>query len=104
MEITPEELKSVLDNGKQVVVIDIREPVEHTICHLKEAKLIPMKEFPNRIHELNPKDFIVLYCHHGIRSAQVVLWLERNGFKNAKTLEGGIDAWAETVDPSMKRY
>ncbi len=104
MEITPEELKSILDGGTQVLIVDVREPAEHVICHLAGAKLIPLRDFPKRISELNPKDFIVLYCHHGIRSAQVTLWLTRNGFKNVKNLQGGIDAWAETIDPLMKRY
>lgn len=104
MEITLEELKSVLNSGRQVIIIDVREPAEHEICHLTNAKLIPLGDLPKRITELNPKDFIVLYCHHGTRSAQATLWLTRNGFKNVKNLQGGIDAWAEVIDPTMKRY
>ena len=104
MEITPEELKSALDSGKQVMIVDVREPAEHAICRLINAKLIPLRDLAKRTPDLNQKDLIVLYCHHGIRSAQAVLWLQRNGFKNVKNLQGGIDAWATTVDPSMKRY
>ncbi len=104
MEIAPEELKLILDSGRQVMIIDVREPAEHKICHLTGAKLIPLRDLPKRTTELNPKDFIVLYCHHGIRSAQATSWLKRNGFENVKNLRGGIDAWAEVIDPTMKRY
>ena len=104
MEITPEELKSALDSGRRVVIIDVREPAEHAICHLTGANLIPLRDLPKRTVELNPKDFTVLYCHHGIRSAQATSWLKQNGFENAKNLRGGIDAWAEVIDPAMKRY
>ena len=104
IEITPEELKTKLDRGEKMVLIDVREPDEHAICRINEAKPIPIKNLPSYIDKLNPKDFIVFYCHHGIRSAQAALWFERNGFKNVKSLAGGIDAWAETIDPSMERY
>ena len=104
MEITPEELKVRLDRGEKITVIDVREPVEYDICHLKEARLIPMRELPDCIGELNPKDLIIFYCHTGIRSMQAALWFSQNGFTNVKNLEGGIDAWAETIDPSMERY
>ena len=104
MKITPEELKSILETGKQVVIIDVREPAEYAICHLRESKLIPMRELPNRTKELDSNNFLVLYCHHGIRSLQATSWLKRNGFKNVKSLEGGIDAWAKTIDPTMKCY
>ncbi|OGW85021.1 MAG: rhodanese [Omnitrophica bacterium RIFCSPHIGHO2_02_FULL_46_11] len=104
MEITPQELKTKLDHGDKITVIDVRQPNEHAICRLKEAKLISLPELPNRLGELNPEDSIVLYCHHGMRSMQAALWLQQKGFKNVKSLMGGIDAWAEEIDPSMGRY
>ena len=104
MEITPEELKAKLDRGEKIILVDVRRGNEYAICHLKEARLIPLAELPNRLGELSPKDSIVLYCHHGMRSAQAAAWLEKKGFKNAKSLAGGIDAWAEEIDPSMPRY
>ena len=104
MEITPAELKIRFDRGERLTLIDIRESKEHAVCHLKEARLIPIKELPHRLHELNPDDFIVIYCHHGIRSAQAALWLRRNGFQNVKSLQGGIEAWARLIDPKVKRY
>ena len=104
MEITPEELKSRLDGGEKLILIDVREPEEYEICRIEGARLIPMREFPGRLHELNAKDSIVLYCHHGIRSAQVALWLKKQNFQKAESLQGGIEAWAESIDPQMERY
>src|SRR3989338_8530910 len=104
MEITPEELKTKLDCGEKIILVDVRDQAEHAICHLKDARLIPLKELPNRTMDLNAEDCIILYCHHGMRSAQAALWLKRKGFSRVKSLQGGIDAWAETIDPLMKRY
>ena len=103
-EITVEELKSKLSRSEKITIIDVREPAEHATCHLKEARLIPLSEFEDRLDELNPADSIVLYCHHGMRSAQAASWLRDNGFKDVSSLRGGIDAWAERIDPSMERY
>ena len=104
MEITPEELKLKLDREEKLTIVDVREPSEYTICHLKEARHIPLGELGRRTGELDPNKLIVLYCHHGMRSAQATLWLRRNGFKYVMNLEGGIDAWAERIDNSMARY
>ncbi len=104
METTPEELKLKLERGEKLVLIDVREPEEYAICKIDGAKLIPMREFPARIHELNPADSMVIFCHHGGRSAQVAFWLNQQGFQKVENLQGGIDAWAESVDPAMTRY
>lgn len=104
MEMTPEELKSRLDCGEKITMIDVREPAEYEICRLKEAKLIPMGELEKRLDEFEPKNLTVLYCHHGMRSAQAALWLRRNGLDHVWNLQGGIDAWAERIDPCMARY
>ena len=104
LEISSEELKSKLDKQEQLTIIDVREPDEYEICHLKTAKLIPLRQIPSCLSELNPNGLTVLYCHHGIRSAQATLWFQKMGFENAKNLEGGIDAWAERIDPLMERY
>ena len=104
MDITPEELKSRLDQGEKLILIDVREPQEYEICRIEGAQLIPMREFPGRVQELNPEDSIVVFCHSGGRSGQIVFWLAQQGFKKVKNLQGGIDAWAETIDPKMERY
>ena len=104
MIIQAEELKKVLDEGKNVLLLDVREPDEYDICHLENAHLIPMRDLPKRIIELNPGQQTVCYCHHGIRSLQAAQWLSKNGFKNVKSLAGGIDQWAERIEPEMERY
>jgi len=85
-------------------IVDVREPWEHAICALKEAVLIPMAELPRRLGELDPLRPTVARCHHGVRSFQVGLWLERQGFSDVANLTGGIDAWARDIDPDMASY
>lgn len=104
LEISPEELKSKLDKGENMTLIDVREPDEYEICRLEKAKLIPMRQIPERLGDLNPDELTVLYCHHGIRSAQATVWLRRNGFIQVVSLRGGIDEWAQKIDPEMDRY
>lgn len=102
-EITPEELKEKLEK-EEVQLIDVREPFEWEICHIEGAKLIPLSQLPSRIHELDPTKPIVVYCHSGYRSAQAVKLLRELGLRRSYNLAGGIDAYAERVDPSMPRY
>ena len=102
-EITPEELKSLLD-AKKVKVIDVREPNEYDICHLEGAKLIPLSQFTQRIGELDSADELVLHCHKGVRSMKALELLRSAGFKKVKSLRGGIEAWADKIDSSMARY
>jgi rhodanese-related sulfurtransferase len=91
--------------GEQFCLLDVREPWEAKLCALPGARLIPMGDVPSRAHrELDPEAHIVVYCHYGMRSLSVVLWLREQGFERAQSLAGGIEAWARSVDPSMARY
>lgn len=103
-EITPVELKSRLDAGEKVFILDVRNPEECAICSLSGTTLIPLAELPNRFKELNPDQEIVVHCRSGGRSAQAATFLRQVGFKDVKNLTGGILAWAATVDPSMPTY
>ncbi|MEM1518204.1 MAG: molybdopterin-synthase adenylyltransferase MoeB [Nitrososphaerota archaeon] len=103
LEVSPEELKQMLERG-EVQLIDVREPFEWEICHIEGAKLIPLGQLPSRIHELDPAKTIVVYCHSGYRSAQAVKLLRELGLRKTYNLAGGIDAYAERVDPSLTRY
>lgn len=85
-------------------LLDVREPWEHQICRLPAAALVPMRSIPDRLHELDPDRPVVCICHHGRRSAHVVMFLERAGFGDVYNLTGGIDAWAREVDPAMPTY
>ncbi len=105
MTITPAELRSRLDQGKDFRLIDVREPDEWALVRLPEAELIPLGQFQQRAaRELSPDETIVLYCHHGMRSARAQGFLKAQGYENVLNLTGGIDAWAVKVDPAMKRY
>jgi len=102
--IAPRELKERLDRGDAPLLLDVREPSEHAICALPGSLLIPMDELPRRLHELDPGAEIVVYCHHGIRSAHVIAHLEAQGFTGLSNLRGGIEAWARDVARDMRRY
>ncbi len=103
-EITATELKQLMDHNTPLTLVDVREPDEFALCNIKGAKLIPLKEIPNRHNELQKNELIVLQCHHGRRSLQALQFLQALGFTNLKNLTGGIDAWAEHCDPAMTRY
>ena len=102
-EITPEELKRRLDNGRAPALLDVREPWEHELCALPGARLVPMDQLGVRLDELDAGREVVVYCHHGLRSAAAVEWLRRQGIP-ALNLRGGIDAWTRRVDPTLRRY
>jgi len=102
-EIGPEELKERLDSGEDIFLLDVREPHEYQICHLP-ALLIPLGDLPGRVHELDSAREIVAYCKVGARSAKAVELLHSIGFRRVRNLSGGINAWAERIDPTMPRY
>jgi len=103
-QITPDELKAKLDNGGQLVLLDVREPMEWEINRLEGAVLMPVAQVPNRVNELSTADDIIVYCKSGVRSARVTNFLRELGFRKVKNLVGGIDEWADRVDPEMPRY
>lgn len=103
-QITVDGLKGELDKGQQVVLLDVREPMEWEIAHLDRAILMPVAQVPARVNELNTADEIVVYCKTGIRSARITNFLREIGFRKVKNLVGGIDEWAERVEPEMPRY
>lgn len=102
--VTPVELKAQLDSGDRPVLLDVREPQEWEIAHLTGATHMPMGSIPDRVAELDPESEIVVYCHHGVRSAAVVDWLRAAGFRRVHNLAGGIDRWSLDVDPTLPRY
>jgi adenylyltransferase/sulfurtransferase len=103
MDISAQDLKARLDRRDPLVLLDVREDWETTLCRLDNAVHIPIEEIEFRTTELDPADEIVVYCHHGVRSAAVAGFLRQQGFR-AENLAGGVDEWARTVDPRMKRY
>ena len=102
-EISPQELKARLDRNDPLVLLDVREGWETALCRLENATHIPIEEIEFRTAELDPADEIIVYCHHGVRSAAVANFLRQQGFR-AVNLEGGLDLWARAIDRTMKRY
>lgn len=92
------------DNEQPPLLLDVREPSEFSICRIDGAQLVPMREIPGKVRDLDHDRETVVICHHGIRSHQVALFLERYGFSNLINLTGGVAAWARDVDPSMPTY
>ena len=104
-EILVEELKQEWDTkGEDLVVVDVREPHEWEIAHIDGAQLIPLGQLPERINELDGHAEIVTYCHKGSRSMKALEILKGAGFGKVRSLAGGIDAWAQRVEPGMARY
>ena len=101
--VTVTDVKSRLDRGEEIFLLDVREPHEYEIANLG-GHLIPLNDLPRRVHELDSSRDIVVYCHSGVRSGQAVQFLKTLGFRKVKNLSGGIDAWAEEIDPEMARY
>jgi rhodanese-related sulfurtransferase len=105
-QITPQLLQQWLNDRarKAPVLLDVREPWEFHTCRIEGSLLAPMNTIPARAQELDPRTDTVLICHHGVRSFQVGLFLERKGFSKLYNLQGGVSAWADQVEPTMPRY
>jgi len=98
------DVKARLDLGEKLLLLDVREPAEVAFCALPGSVHIPLHEVPRRMGELDPEREIVVVCHHGTRSFQACVFLRARGFDNVYNLDGGIDAWSLTVDPTVPRY
>jgi len=105
-QITPAQLKAWFDDAgrERPVLLDVREPWEVQICSLPGSVHMPMGDVPARAAELDANKPVVAICHHGGRSMQVCLFLEKNGCAKVHNLTGGVDAWSRTIDPSMPVY
>ena len=103
-EIDAVTLARELRGERAPVLLDVREPHEWEIAHVEGATLIPLGELPARLDELDPHARIVTYCHRGVRSQRARELLAGAGFGQVRSLAGGIDAWANDVEPGMARY
>ncbi|MFA5912411.1 MAG: rhodanese-like domain-containing protein [Burkholderiales bacterium] len=105
-QITPQALQQWLSDKarKPPLLLDVREPWEYGTCRIEGSTLAPINTIPARVQELDRDCDTVVICHHGVRSFQVGLFLERNGFSNLYNLKGGVNAWADQVEPTMPRY
>jgi adenylyltransferase/sulfurtransferase len=103
-EISAVDLQDERRRHPELVLVDVRESHEYDIAHIEGARLIPLGELPNRLGELDGHQEIVTHCHHGARSLKALEILKAAGFSKVRSLRGGIDAWAASVDPSLPRY
>ncbi len=92
------------DSRRKPVLLDVREAWEFALCKLPGALHIPLQTIPARCNELAPDDEIVVICHHGQRSMHAAMFLERQGYSTLFNLTGGVNAWADQVDPNLPRY
>ena len=86
------------------LLLDVREPFEVAICAVADSQHTPMRQIPENAADLPPDRPILVLCHHGGRSQRVTQFLRANGFANATNVIGGIDAWADQIDPALARY
>jgi adenylyltransferase/sulfurtransferase len=99
-------LRELLDSGKKLALIDVREPVEWDIVHIDGAQLIPQSLINSGegLAKLPQDRMPVLYCKTGVRSAEALATVKKAGFSDAVHLQGGIVAWAKQMQPDMVMY
>lgn len=103
--ITVEELSEKIQNKEDFFLLDVRNLNEYEICRIEGAVLIPMSNIPTNVKHIPRDKTVVVYCHHGFRSASVIDYLSQNhGFSNLQNLTGGINAWANEIDETMEVY
>jgi rhodanese-related sulfurtransferase len=99
------ELRDYLERtDTRPLLLDVREPWEYQVCRIDGAQLVPMRQIPTAVDQLDPARETVVICHHGVRSFAVARFLEQAGFTNVINLDGGVAAWARDVDPTMPTY
>jgi rhodanese-related sulfurtransferase len=107
LEATPAEVKSRIDSGEKLWLIDVREPYERAQSSIVESELVPMRTVPGALAQLQVKAQegpLIVFCHHGVRSLNVVHWLREQGIEDCQSMSGGIDAWSVEIDASVPRY
>ena len=105
LEVSVAETQRLLtDSSAKVVLIDVREPDEVTLCRIAGSRHIPMQTIPEQLDHLPRDRHLLIYCHHGGRSLRVTQFLRARGFPTTSNVAGGIDAWAAEIEPEMRRY
>jgi rhodanese-related sulfurtransferase len=107
LEAIPQDIQRRIDAGEPLMLIDVREPEEYAITRIDGATLIPMRSIPANLQQLEAKAdeaTLIVFCHHGVRSLNVVNWLRQQGVDACQSMSGGVDAWSTSIDPSVPRY
>lgn len=102
--ITPAQFVERQKSGDELLLIDVREDVEHEMARVEGARLLPLSRFQEWAASLDPSRETVFMCHHGVRSAQVCAALSHQGFTKLYNLAGGIERWSLEIDPNVPRY
>lgn len=104
LEISVQEAKRLADTDPNVELIDVREPDERARCAIQGSRHIPLRQIPEQLASLPKNRHLLIYCHHGGRSLRATQFLRANGLSQVTNVAGGIDAWAEQIEPGMARY
>lgn len=104
IEIDPAAYHTWRGQGHAHLLVDVREPWEHETAAISGDVLVPMNELPVRLAEIPTDRDVVLYCHHGVRSFQVAVFLRQQGYTRVRSLHGGIARWAAEIDPGVPHY
>ncbi len=106
-EISPQEVRRGIEAGENIALLDVREPDELALARIAGAKPIPMGAVPanlQHIDALAAESTVVVFCHHGVRSLNVVNWLRQQGVDACQSMAGGIDRWSLEIDSNVPRY
>jgi rhodanese-related sulfurtransferase len=107
LEIVPQEVRRRLEAGEKLALVDVREPGEFQLARIDGAELIPMRAVPAELSRLDAQADetpLIVFCHHGVRSLNVVYWLREQGVDACQSMAGGIDRWSLEIDPLVPRY
>jgi sulfur-carrier protein adenylyltransferase/sulfurtransferase len=105
LELSVAEAKRLVDGpGERALIVDVREPYELEICAVSGARHIPMRQIPEQLETLPKDKHLLILCHSGGRSFRVTEFLRARGLNAVSNIEGGIDAWATEIDPTLRRY
>ena len=103
IEITPDQLQKLIVGDNNAILLDVRTYKEVKIATIGGIN-IPLHELPWRVNELEQKSHVIIYCHHGVRSVTALGILQSHGFNHVQHLKGGINAWSDIIDPTIKKY
>lgn len=106
VELGPGKVKALLDADEDITLLDCRLQKEKDIAAIDGAVFLPMQEIPDRVEELDEylDRKLVVFCHAGMRSMKVAMFLRERGFEDVWSMAGGIDLWSQAIDPSIHRY
>ena len=104
IEITVMQAKELREKNPSIQFLDVREPEEVAIGHIKNSLHIPLNLIPHNLEKIPKEEILIVYCHHGMRSLKAVEYLKAKGYENVVNLASGIHEWSIKVDPSIPTY